>query len=192
MTQEGRGDAELIKAYPWAVRVDKFDDGGNYPMFAFAMWYPPRSQWQDGPWMTEPDLVEWRTNEVPYPLMIVRGSLGSLCGYVGVPPGHPFHRRDVRTSNITWSAPCGGLMAPTGEPPACWWLGFDCAHWHQYSPARVAGMRLIKTQSGIEQPPPKGPLHYVDLDECRMMTEELARQLLEIAREVRLVPCLSG
>ena len=49
-----------------------------------------KSGWYDGPWMTEPDRIEWR-NEHGQPCLIVRNQSGALCGYVAVSPGHPLH-----------------------------------------------------------------------------------------------------
>jgi len=58
-------------AYPWALRVTRFDDEGfeagqrqrfeaelGRPLTNndWGVWHPPRSQWGDGPWQTEPDL----------------------------------------------------------------------------------------------------------------------------------------
>ena len=47
--------------------------------------------WGDGPWATEPDKIQWPDEETGYPCLIVRnGQVGGfLCGYVGVPKGHP-------------------------------------------------------------------------------------------------------
>jgi hypothetical protein len=46
--------------------------------------------WPSGPWDGEPDKLVWRDKEAGYPCMIVRTPWnGHLCGYVGVPQGHP-------------------------------------------------------------------------------------------------------
>lgn len=45
--------------------------------------------WGDGPWVNEPDRVEWRYKGLP--CLLKRGPLGNWCGYVGVPPEHPLH-----------------------------------------------------------------------------------------------------
>ena len=49
--------------------------------------------WGDGPWMTEPDKIQWVDDETDLDCLIVRGPMGALCGYVGVPPEHPWHKR---------------------------------------------------------------------------------------------------
>jgi hypothetical protein len=66
----------------WALRAESIEP---------RIGYPPREQWGEGPWQSEPDLVEWRDAATGYPCLIVRGSMGALCGYVGLPPGHPLH-----------------------------------------------------------------------------------------------------
>lgn len=49
-----------------------------------------KSQWGDGPWQLEPDRKQWRDEATGLPCLIVRHpSMGQLCGYVGVYPGHP-------------------------------------------------------------------------------------------------------
>jgi hypothetical protein len=134
-------DEALLTRYPWAVRVERFEVERIAPKVTFLK---PRAKWRPGPWMDEPDFVEWRTDGAPYPLLIVRGQMGALCGYVGVPEGHAFHRamnRDDRADlgslpeDITAGTMCTPLFTPTGEPPTCWWLGFHCGNLGQDIPA---------------------------------------------------------
>lgn len=173
---------DVVGSYSRALRVLRFDDEGRYPGFPEkeAPWFPPRSAWGEGPWMAEPDLVEWRDAATPYPLLIVRGDIGALCGYVGVPPGHPGHGQNAQISisseGITARRCCHGLFAPTGEPPDCWWLGFDCGHIHvEIAPLMEAGLGGFFEGHGRER-------HYVTLDECRQRTEGLAIELQQIAQ----------
>jgi hypothetical protein len=44
-----------------------------------------------GPWSSEPDKMQWLDDATDLDCLIVRGSMGALCGYVGVPPEHPWH-----------------------------------------------------------------------------------------------------
>jgi hypothetical protein len=58
------------------------------------VWEDPtmdRSRWGSGPWDTEPDKVSWIDAATGLDCLIVRGSVGSLCGYAGVLPTHPWH-----------------------------------------------------------------------------------------------------
>jgi hypothetical protein len=141
--------------------------------------YVDRTGWERGPWDDEPDRVEWRdTRATPVlPCLIVRGPSGALCGYVGVPPGHPWHgldgskawRMDISVhGGVTYSQPCqnGGHIchaAQSGESEP-WWIGFDCAHSGDVSPAR--GYRDIGEWFAS----------YRNLAYVRMEVEQLADQ----------------
>lgn len=103
--------------------------------------YPP------GPWDDEPDKVQWVDAFTDLDCLIVRNPSGALCGYVGVPPGHPWHGQgydEVHDSadvsvhgGLTFAAGCqenapeghGVCHVPLpGRPDDVWWLGFDCSH----------------------------------------------------------------
>lgn len=114
-------------------------------------YHVPKDKWGPGPWQQEPDREEWRDTDTGLPCLIVRApTTGSLCGYVGVPPGHPWHGVDYSGADasvhggLTYSDRCAGhichVPAP-GEPDDVWWLGFDTAHFMDYMPARAAMMR---------------------------------------------------
>ncbi|MGE5512362.1 MAG: hypothetical protein ACM31O_14035 [Bacteroidota bacterium] len=53
-----------------------------------------KSDWGDGPWMSEPDKRQWVDKATGLPCLIVRNSLGALCGYVGVSKSHPAYGKD--------------------------------------------------------------------------------------------------
>lgn len=170
----------LDDKYPWAIRVERFED---------ERWTPSRSEWDEGPWQDEPDLVEWRVDTAPgYPLLIVRAYMGALCGYVGVPLGHPFHGRSY-VQGTNWSGPCDPPRVPSGMPPTCWWFGFDCAHvHHQYVPGMTAYFQCITELARQVDPTfPAPPIErtdasaYVTLEECRQRVEELAAYLADKA-----------
>lgn len=113
-----------------------------------------KSTWGEGPWQNEPDKVVWVDDATGLDCMIVRNRLGALCGYVGVPEGHPWHGvnyNDVSVKvhgGLTYSAPCeedarecDHTVCHTelpGRPEHVWWLGFDCAHGFDFAPAMVA------------------------------------------------------
>jgi hypothetical protein len=48
----------------------------------------------EGPWMDEPDRIEWRHNGFPC-LMQRNMSGGNWCGYVGVTEGHPWFQKGL-------------------------------------------------------------------------------------------------
>ena len=108
-----------------------------------------KAAWQRGPWDDEPDKIQWQDEATEMPCLINRNRMGALCGYVGVPVGHPWHGQgydDCRLPDdgwpdvhggLTYSAGCDHSDDPSagichvpgeGEPDNVWWLGFDCAH----------------------------------------------------------------
>lgn len=105
-----------------------------------------KKKWGPGPWQDEPDRLEFE--HVGLPCLIVRSSRsGVLCGYVAVPPGHPWHGKnfgdvdgDVH-GGLTYSAKCAGRICHVpkpGEPDDVWWLGFDCSHLYDVRPGDAA------------------------------------------------------
>lgn len=121
-----------------------------------------KSEWERGPWDNEADKKQWQDEATKLPCLIVRGPHGALCGYVGVPTDHPWHGQDYDAvgkylpkpeeydpdwypdvhGGLTFSGGCGHSADPAagichvpgeGEPDDVWWLGFDCAHFGDYS-----------------------------------------------------------
>lgn len=151
-----------------------------------------RKGWPKGPWDNEPDRIEWRS-AAGYPALIVRSqTTGSLCGYVGVPPGHPAHRKnynDVEVEvhgGLTYANECSGRVCHVpadGESGDVWWLGFDTAHGGDYTPAIEATLGQLPGHTlepyvehdGTELWLPK----YRTLDYVRQSVEDLAIQLKE-------------
>jgi hypothetical protein len=56
---------------------------------------------------------------------------GYACGYVGVPEGHPWYKKDYDSidahvhGGLTWS----DWFVGTDKPDGLWWVGFDTAHY---------------------------------------------------------------
>lgn len=101
-----------------------------------------KSQWGEGPWQNEPDAVRWTDDDTGYTCLILRGpkEIGHLCGYVGVPSGHPAFGKDYDNVDVDVH---GGLTyaghnAPNQDHDRYYWLGFDCAHAGDLCPAIVA------------------------------------------------------
>lgn len=106
--------------------------------------------WKPGPWDAEPDRVAWK--EDGFHCLIKRGPSGAWCGYVAVPPGHPWYKQDYSDLDVdchgclTYSNHCSGEedsgichKPEPGEPDAVWWLGFDCFHSGDAVPAYGIG-----------------------------------------------------
>lgn len=136
-----------------------------------------KSKWGDGEWMKEPDRLDWEHEGMT--CMALRHPLsGHWCGYVGVPPSHPWHGKDYNDCNVevhgglTYGAACKGNVCHTpkpGEPAHLWWLGFDCAHSGDLSPGYDSAYRFEEYAS------------YKSLDYVKHVTEHLAVQVKEVA-----------
>ena len=138
-----------------------------------------KSKWGDGPWQTEPDRKEWQ--HAGFQCLIVRvESHGGLCGYIGVPPGHPWHGKPYHEveadchGGLTYASECRGAVchvpAP-GEPENLWWLGFDHAHAWDFSPARSARYSLSRSADEV----------YRDMEYATKGVESLAEQAAQAA-----------
>jgi len=147
-----------------------------------------KSEWGPGPWQDEPDRIEWR-HASGLPCLIVRNHMGSLCGYVGVPPEHPFYRQHYDspvTENIhahgglTYSDLCQGLICHKPEPGEerdIWWFGFDCGHYQDVSPGLNATLAAIGSGLRFAAGETYRPIDYV-----RAEVDELAEQVAAAGR----------
>jgi len=97
-------------------------------------------KWGPGPWVDEPDLVEWQHEPSQYPCLLLRqAEMGAWCGYAGVPPGHPLYGKTASKINRIVHVHCGVNFAEHAKTtytldPAfkdCWFFGFDAAHANQ-------------------------------------------------------------
>ena len=108
--------------------------------------------WPSGEWDDEPDKLQWPDEATGLPCLAVRHPrLGNWCGYVGVPPEHPWHGHVYEDHDghvevhggLTFSNGCqphqteaDGIchMPSPGEPDNVWWFGWDGAHAGDFSP----------------------------------------------------------
>ena len=140
--------------------------------------------WKPGPWMDEPDRVEFEAHGLP--CILHRNAFGAWCGYAAVPPGHPWHGKDYDGlgqgisvhGGLTYASTCDGHIchvAKPGQPDDVWWFGFDCNHAFDFAPSGGGGLSwpmedvLLGTRRGS----------YRDLAYVREQTESLAKQLSE-------------
>ena len=129
-----------------------------------------------GPWSNEPNRLEFETEG--FPCLMRRNDMGAWCGYVAVPPGHPYHGKrwddvdlDVH-GGITYADACtadGEIchVPKPGEPDDVWWFGFDCAHCDDLCPGMFKYGLIIGK--------------YRDVDYVKNQCIELAAQLKEIS-----------
>lgn len=155
------------------------------------------AEWGEGPWVDEPDKIQWTDEATGLPCMIHRGPVGSLCGYVGVPPEHPLHGKGCEAPHVdvhgglTYANRCmegddpatGICHVPgPGEPEDVWWFGFDCAHlMYDIAPAMAVRERVM------ELPPfPSSPLYptptYKDVAYVTHEVTILAAQLAAVTQ----------
>lgn len=133
----------------WEARretIDRADQPG----------WGPRSAWPKGPWDNEPDKVEWFGSH-GYPLLIVRNGAGALCGYIGVPKGHPWYNKGY--DDIDPHPDCNGGLTYAGignakishfDAPGVFWLGFDCAHCYDFCPGMAAAGFALETDKSYK------------------------------------------
>jgi hypothetical protein len=112
-----------------------------------------RKNWRAGVWDNEPDKVQWPDKATGLPCLIKRNPfMGNLCGYVGVPPEHPWYGKnydDVEVDvhgGLSYAGSCSDgppdqsicHVTEPGEPDHVWWFGFDCGHAFDASPGLLA------------------------------------------------------
>jgi hypothetical protein len=83
---------------------------------------------------SHPELLLAKGIHLGFEWEVTNNGIGYRCGYVRIPPGHPWHGRDY-DSVEPYPDVHGGLTfakADTecgkGGEDNAWWLGFDCAH----------------------------------------------------------------
>jgi len=106
--------------------------------------------------------------------VVTHNGLGSRCGYVRVPPGHPWHGEVMESWDESHPDVHGGITFTDPDVPCDapgedkhWWLGFDCAHAGDAPdpdlPGRMSLYRMdedvIRTQEYVEA-------------ECRSLCEQ--------------------
>lgn len=137
-----------------------------------------KKEWGKGPWLKEPDKMQWQDKETGLPCLIVRNYVGALCGYVGVSKGHRFYKTDYE--NVPTIQCHGGLsfsnfcrdkvchIVDAGEDDKVWWLGFDCGHWQDLIPGFSKDLNSSKIVSAVYRTMP-----YVK-KECKNLAKQLA------------------
>lgn len=94
----------------------------------------------DRPWDDEPDNAEWIDEDTKYMCQIRRNVNLSLCGYVGIPKGHPLwgvKYDEFANDYIPDLSVHGGLTYSEEEEGGWWWFGFDCAHAGDLAPCAL-------------------------------------------------------
>lgn len=147
-----------------------------------------KSTWLDGPWRAEPDRIEWVDEGACLPCLVLRNpEMGTLCGYVGVPPGHrawgkPYsdlHQVEVH-GGLTYHGPGEGEGNRVVEGYAdYWYFGYDTLHHgdkYGFSMPFTLLLDLHNLKYG----------EYRDATYCMKECRRLASQLIEIDRGTKL------
>lgn len=71
-----------------------------------------RKGWPAGPWDEEPDREQWTDATTGLDCLIRRGPAGALCGYVAIPPDHPYFGKS--------SGDCLDDNCPVDDDPGGW------------------------------------------------------------------------
>lgn len=160
-----------------------------------------KEDWGPGPWQDEPDRAEWVDEVTGLHCRIRRGPGGSLCGYVGVPKGHPAYGigydpyvGDCVDENVEWwrryithrieykikdIAVHGGLtFAGSHTDSDLHWFGFDCAHAFDFVPRFNDILHSIRAGLNVN-----GSEIYRGIDYVTEQVTSLAQQLAAIKEE---------
>ena len=152
--------------------------------------------WPAGPWDNEPDKMQWPDEATGLPCLAVRNPpAGNWCGYVGLPPEHPLYGKGYNNDGVDFEVHGGLTFANKcspgeneaqgichtpgpGEPDHVWWLGFDCAHYGDFSPQdkKYEAERGYPFTIMTDQ-------QYRTLDYVRQQCAELATQVALVGDE---------
>lgn len=131
-----------------------------------------KSSWPQGEWTKEPDEVRWLDKDTGLPCVILRNTIGALCGYVGVSKSHPLFGVDY--NEVDLSAHGGvnfsdNLDDSPGPLRDLWWFGFDCCHYRDFAPVQLA---ILKNSL---------PRNYRNIEYVKKECGSLAQQLYAIS-----------
>lgn len=169
----------------------------SYRFINRKMYWP--HDWPEGPWDDEPDKIQYTDAASGLPCLIIRNpSMGSLCGYVGVPPDHPWHGQDIwemkdppeAHGGVNYSAFCADEMPEemgichvpgSDDPPHVWWFGYACDH--LVTMDRCPAMEALLVSLG-GAPMPRGDLFYPSYKRVEFVMDQnamLAEQIMAAA-----------
>jgi hypothetical protein len=135
-----------------------------------------KATWGEGPWVYEPDTFYAEYHGFGC-WALRHPTQGSLCGYVEIPVGHPWHGlnyNDIRGTDDRWIEVHGGLTY-TGDMPHVtdsFVVGFDCNHGLDYAPKMEARLRQASLDLGRSHKEER----YRDLSYVLGELRNLARQ----------------
>ena len=114
---------------------------------------PNKALWPAGPWHDEPDRIDWVDPVTGVPCMMRRNDFGAWCGYVALPPTHPWAKlsRDEMAPYPhchgglsfndhweDWNPENGDRYRDVDIGTTLPWIGFDCHHGLDLGPALLS------------------------------------------------------
>lgn len=120
-----------------------------------------------------PECILSEGEHAGYQFTVVHNGLGHRCGYVRVPKGHPWHRKDYDDvqadvhGGLTFSEP--DVPCDHGGPYDAYWLGFDCAHLDDAADPALPGSERMGFSRGVVR-----TQEYVE-GQCRSLCEQAAQ-----------------
>lgn len=155
-----------------------------------------KSQWRErGEWDNEPDKMQWVDENTGFDCLIVRTpNHGALCGYVGVPSDHPCYGKEYDSLQDFFEVHAGltfsGRCRPNTDPSRgichsgniankdVWWLGFDCSHSGDVSPAYYNFLNEHRQYIRDWET-------YKNLGYVKKEVEKLARQIKDFRQSIK-------
>lgn len=106
-----------------------------------------KSEWVEGPWQHEADLIRWMDVTTNLPCIIIREEhSGIFCGYVAVNYQHPLYQTYLSDPTYHFIDVHGGVTFAdwipaqdqwVSPPQRRWWIGFDCFGEFDFSPLKT-------------------------------------------------------
>jgi hypothetical protein len=146
----------------------------------------------EGEWVEEPDKIEFSHNG--FDCIVKRISIkepfskeehyfgGHLCGYISIPPNHPFYGKKYSDLEIDVH---GGLTYAEFENDG-YWIGFDCGHSEDLVPSMAHLRELYKGEIELFSMPEEFKKYsifipvYRNIDFCIQECKSMAEQLKKI------------
>lgn len=91
-----------------------------------------RATWERGEWDNEPDALAFEC--AGFACSLNRNHRGVWCGYLLIPPGHPWHGKDVRADGVRCEVAFPWWRQTAEHNGAMWAIGFDLGHIHDLAP----------------------------------------------------------
>lgn len=128
-----------------------------------------KKTWGPGPWQEEFDLYGWTDPLTGKDCRILRNYGGALCGYVAINKHLDYNDNTLADIGVHGGLTFDGHLLIDHDDQ--WWLGFDCAHSGDNSPAHAARCK----ESGFDGLFAEGT--YKNLAYVKNEVLALARQL---------------